>query len=625
MAGKSTPRTNKTYHRQAKSRRAADRAAVSEAQGSVPAELVEFASRCQREPRYFIESCLSVVPIEGGDVVPFTLNPGQQKVMDEVDRQLREQRPVRIIVLKSRRQGISTLGEALAYWGTSCFPRRNGMVIAHKKSVSGDLFRIAKTFWDTDERERLSIRPEVLHSNELAIRFGVDRKAAEMGRVGLNSSLVVESAEGTGPARGTTIQFLHASEVASWQSVGIMASIGPALSKTPGSVGIYESTAEGVGNLFHKMWVAASKGQSEFAPVFLPWSIDPRCRTPVSPAEIANWEFADAEERRLYEIFKLTFEQLKWRRMQLASPDMIKPGVPPEDVFKQEYPITPEEAFLVTGEHFFLMPKVAELETCPKGVRPHLYRARIPVDDIELKRDPRDRSPIIRPIVRDDFGELTVWQDPAPGEDYVIGADCAQGLSHGDFHVAWVLRRSTLEFVARIKSRSFDADEFGLKLALLGWRYNTALVGAEINGPGTSTNNALKRIRYGRIWFDRDIIREDEPVHQVMGWRTSAANRRTVLERLEEEIRRRTISMPAVEFYDETRTFLLIDGKPQASEGSHDDEIMAAAITVQLHLRGGSPRKPKPDGTAAVSHIVKPVDRPVKTRKRISIRNRGWW
>jgi hypothetical protein len=384
-----------------------------------------------------------------------------------------------------------------------------------------------------------------------------------------------------------------------------------------------ESTAEGVGNLYHKNWVSAKKGKSEWVPIFLPWSIDPRCWTDLSPGEAESWEFLDSYEREIYERHDLALEQLKWRRIQLSSPEMLRPGVRPEDVFRQEYPLTDDEAFLVSGQHFFLMEGVSALENSPKGARQHIYRARIPVDDLPADRDRRERGPILRTPKRDDFGELTVWEDPVPGEDYVIGADCAQGLEHGDFHVGWVLRRSTLSFVARIKGNKFDADEFGLKLALLGWRYNTALVGPEINGPGVATNSALKRIHYSRVWFDRDIVRADEPVHQFMGWRTTSANRRTVLERLEEEIRRRTISMPAVEFYDETRNFLLIDGKPEASAGNHDDEIMAAAITIQLHLKGGAQRRSGPV-EAPVHHMLKPVDRPVGKQKKMSIQMREW-
>jgi len=52
-----------------------------------------------------------------------------------------------------------------------------------------------------------------------------------------------------------------------------------------------------------------------------------------------------------------------------------------------------------------------------------------------------------------------------------------------------------------------------------------------------------------------------------------------------------TITMPAEDFYEEARVFQLIDGKPQSMAGRHDDEIMSAAIALQVHLLGGAARK----------------------------------
>jgi hypothetical protein len=621
----STPRTSKFHAKRRAREGAAEASALAQAQGSIPQELVDFAQKCQKHPAYFIETCLSVAPIEGGEIIPFRLNIGQRMVMDEVEKQLAEGRPIRVVVLKSRRWGISTLGQALAYWATSCFPHRNGMVVAHKKTTTAEIFRCTKLFWDADERQRLgpyNLRPEILNSNELAIRYDVDRKAKEKGRKGLSSNLLVESAEGTGVAVGLTLHALHASEFGKWQNPTIMAGLGIALSKTPGSIGLIESTAEGEGNLFHKTWVGAVSGKNEWAPVFLPWNLDPRWVAVVGEAERRNWEFTDKYERDLHEKHGLTLEQLKWRRLQLASPDMMRPGVKPEDVFKQEYPMTPDEAFLSSGKHFFLMEGVRALEESGKGVKPALYRANVSIEDIPADR--RDMTPIYRPPTRADYGELAVWEEPQPNEDYVIGADVAQGLEDGDFSVGWVLKRSTLKYVARLKTKRCDADEFGQKLALLGWWYNTALVGAEINGPGVATNAALRRIRYSRVWFDRDIVKVDEPVHKYIGWRTSQANRRPVLERLEEEIRRLTIDMPAEDFYAEARTFVLVDtgsgtARPEATVGNHDDEIMSAAITLQLHIRGGAMRNVPQATPTYVPKVDFRKPKP-QEKKRVTIR-----
>jgi hypothetical protein len=615
----SSDRSLRTYHRKKAAASANSATQRQEAEAAVPQQLVDFVEKCRKSPAYFIETCLSVAPMEGGEVIPFRLNPGQRVVTAEVERQWAEGRPVRVIILKSRRQGISTLCQALGYWRTSLYPYINGMVVAHKKDTTSEIFRMTKLFYDTDERSKLGVRPSVINSNEQAIRFDVDRKAKERGEKGLTSNLLVDSSEGTGVAVGLTLHFLHASEAAKWENSRIMAGLGIALSKKPGSIGLMESTAEGVGNVFEKTWTAAVKGQNEWAPIFLPWSIDPNCSYPVSEGERATWDFENKYERDIFEKHGLTLEQLKWRRIQIASPDMIRPGVKPEDVFRQEYPITPEEAFLTTGQSFFLLDHLRNLEVSPKGARKPLYKAGIPLVGVPQER--KDRSPITFAPVKDDYGELTVWEEPVPGEDYVIGADVAQGLEHRDFSVGWVLRRSNLSFVARIKGNRFDADEFGQKLCLLGWWYNSALLGPEINGPGVACVAAIRRLRYSRVWFDRNIVKVGEPPTSYIGWRTTSANRRSFLERLEEEIRRMTITMPAEEFYEEARVFQLIDGKPQSMAGRHDDEIMSSAIAVQIHLLGGAARRSgasTPDARPAYDP-AKPKAKSYKQRPKMRV------
>lgn len=615
--GVSTPRTAKHYAKTRARTLAAEQDALAESRSSIPEPLIRLVERCQTDPRYFMQGCLSVAPLAGGEVVPFLLNPGQSAVMDVVERQLRENRPIRVIVLKSRRQGISTLGQGLVYWATSTRPHRKGIVVAHKSVNTAAIFETCKLMWDLDMRSKLGVRPQILNSNALALRFDVDRKAKEKGARGLNSSLIVESAEGTGVAVGMTLQAAHLSEVGKWDNPTIMAGLGIALTNAPGTIGIMESTAEGVGNMFHQSWVDAVAGKNEWEPIFLPWTIDPNCSIPLTKAERESWDFQDGTERDLYEKQGVTLEQLKFRRLKIASPDLFRAGVKPEDMFRQEFPTTPDEAFLSSGTKFFLIDRVRDLKSSGRGTKKPLYRATIPLGDVPAQRSSADRSPIHVVPARADYGELEVWEDPIPDEDYVIGADVAQGVE-GDSSVAWVLKRSTLQFVARLAANRMDADEFGQRLAILGWRYNEALVGPESNGPGVAAISALRRLRYNRIWFDRNLEKTDMPIQNRMGWRTSPANRRTVLERVEEEIRRATIDMPGEAFFAECETFDIIDGKPQAAIGKHDDDIMAVAITLQLHILGGALRRVKTRQAAFTPKIdpVRPKAQPSTTKKK---------
>lgn len=592
----------------------------------LPDDVQEIVRRLHDEPRFFIESLLSVVPIEGGAPVPFLLNRAQDIVVSAVERQLAEGRPVRLIVLKSRRQGISTLGQGLGYWKTSTQAFQNGLVIAHKRDVSTELFRTGQRFYEFDKRRQFGLLPAIKASNEAALRFGNADKNTRGVDPGLDSALVVATAEGGGVA-GFTLQFLHASETSKWTNPAIMAGLGIALSKTPGSIGLMESTAEGYDAIFKPTWDAATKGRNEWEPIFLPWSIDPKCQIAVTEGERRSWDFESKDERDLFERNGLSLEQIKWRRMQIASPDMIRPGVRPEDVFRQEFPLTPDEAFLSSGSHFFLPEGLARLEASEKGPREPVRRVEIVSPLTTRERGPRDWAPL-KPILSDSkHGTVAIWEQPVAGEDYCIGGDVAEGLSHGDASVAYVLRRSNQRFVAKIKSQGLEADEFGEKVALLGWLYNGALVGVEINGPGILANKTIRNLHYVRIWRDRDTLRLDSPTKQHLGWRTTPGNRRPMLDQLEMGVRLGEFDMPDAEFYVQCRDFQLVDvgehARPQAIDGRHDDDVMAAAITWQLHLRGGALRLEKRKEADFVLDYAAPRPAPMKKKRKASAY--GWF
>jgi hypothetical protein len=77
-----------------------------------------------------------------------------------------------------------------------------------------------------------------------------------------------------------------------------------------------------------------------------------------------------------------------------------------------------------------------------------------------------------------------------------------------------------------------------------------------------------------------------------------------------------TITMPAEDFYEEARVFQLIDGKPQSMAGRHDDEVMSAAIALQIHLLGGAARRTNNDQPTArpIFDPVRPVGKTYKQK-----------
>lgn len=588
----------------------------------------DFIPRIQGDPGYFIENCLSVIPMEGGREVPFRLNPGQRVVVDVLAEELKKNSFIRLIILKSRRQGISTLSEAIMYWLASCFQNNTTLVLAHDKDTSKVLFRMAQGFYDTDKRHELGVMPGVERSSSQGIAFGnPDRKTRHLDR-GLGSTMLVETAEGHSVGRGLTLAGYHWAEVAYTTKQDVATGLNIACSRTPGTIGIWESTANGVGDVFENTWLNSQTIQpdpdkrNDFIGIFLPWNIDPNCARPLTAQEKADWRFLPGEED-LARQYNLSREQLKFRRITIASPECQRPGVSSEDVFRQEYPLCWQEAFLKRGRNFFYIPGLDALKTSAKGVKAPLYHAEIkcPLSPLEIfqKNSP---SPVIPILKKGTYGPLQVWADPQKGMDYIVAGDPAEGVSN-DSSLAVVLQRRPLAVVARFESRYMDPDEFGIVCAMLGWLYNEALVGLERNGPGNSANKALREIHYPRCYFERDVHNIDGPVKSFMGWHTNHGNRRPTLDRLEEAIRKAEVDLPSHKLYEEARTFILVEAvsstgtvyaKPQASPGCHDDEIMATAIALQLHLNGGAIRGEKATPKVEVLDFANP--KPNENRKR---------
>jgi len=136
---------------------------------------------------------------------------------------------------------------------------------------------------------------------------------------------------------------LHASEAAFWKDMAEqMSALMQTVPRIEGSEILIESTGNQHGDQFHQLWRSAVAGESEFLPIFLPWSIDPGYR--VKPPE----DFArTTEEKHIAELHGLDDEQLYWRRLKIAE-------LRDEARFKREYPLTADEAFMASSFDSFI-------------------------------------------------------------------------------------------------------------------------------------------------------------------------------------------------------------------------------------------------------------------------------
>lgn len=507
---------------------------------------------------HYASRCLKI-RAKDGKVMPLVLNEAQQFILKECRRQKEQRGRVRKILLKGRQQGASTLLEGLAYHFTTHHKGSTAFVLAHEEASSQALFDMTKRY---HEHCPALVKPETSNSNAKELRFSRLDSVFKLGTAG-NKQI----------GRGNTIQFLHASEVAFWPQGGydLLAGVLQAVPSQSDTWVVLESTANGVGGSFYDSWQAAVQGEGEYEPIFVPWFWQPEYRL-VDP----NFE-PTVEDREIADRFDLDDQQLAWRRAKIFE-------LKSEDLFRQEYPLFAEEAFIFSGRPVF-MPTVIEAleETVEEATR---YRITATGE-----------------FEQDEAGELKVWAPPNSERRYVIGGDVAEGLSHGDFSVLQVLDdRGSL--VASWHGH-VPPDEFGRITGFLGKRYRQALIGIERNNHGLTTLTALRDSGYQPLFVEEVMDRTSEGrQNQRLGWLTTARSKPLIIDRLSAAIRDSDIQIKDRSTIQELKTYVVEDnGATNALSGCYDDRVMAIAIAWEMirHLpkrHSFESRKFKPAGKA---------------------------
>ena len=265
-----------------------------------------------------------------GEVTEFRLNAAQRYLHQRLEDQLAATGMVRALILKGRQQGCSTYVEGRFYWRASRTPGVRAFILAHEQDATNNLFDIANRY----------------HENDPDAPATETANAKELDFAQLDSGYRVATAGTKAVGRSQTIQYFHGSEVAFWPNAADHAGgVLQAVPDLPGTEVILESTANGVGGLFHEKWQAAEAGLSDFQAIFIPWFwSDEYKRTPPHDFKLTP------EEQEYQDAYGLTLHQMAWRRAKIEQIG--------ETLFKQEYPANAAEAFQISGEERFISPEI---------------------------------------------------------------------------------------------------------------------------------------------------------------------------------------------------------------------------------------------------------------------------
>lgn len=517
--------------------------------------------RMRHDFEYWCRMCVTIKDKTSGRLVPFVLNAPQRKVLAVLEADRTALRPIRLIVLKARQWGGSTLVQIYMAWIQICHRRNwNSLICAHVKDTAATIRGIYSRLLDN--------YPPDLWDDAEKPEFKPFERSVNIRRIaGRDCTVTIGTSENQDAVRGSDYSMAHLSETAFWASTqqrspeGFIRAVCGAIALIPYSLVVVESTANGVGNYFHRQWLAAREGATGRLAVFVPWyEIEYYRLAPPSREAVAR--SLDDYGRRLWEL-GCDLDQIYWYGCKLAE-------LGTRDKMMAEFPTTDEEAFTATGRSVFPPDMAGALRSgCREGRRGGFGSDGRWVDGPD--------------------GDTVMWQAPDADGDYVAAVDVGGRSDRADYSVVAVVRRDgpLPEVVAQWRGH-IDHDLLAAKAMALGRLYNDALLVVESNTfesrgfAGTYVLDRLAR-EYANVYCRRayDDLRQTETTR--VGFHTNRATKEMLVAGLIAHVRSQSYIERDSRAVDELLTYEeLPDGSYAAKPGCHDDLLMTRAIALHI-------------------------------------------
>ena len=548
----------------------------------------------------------------GGTDVLFRLNRPQRRLIKRLEKMRKAGKPIRLILLKARQWGGSTAIQIYMAWLQLVHEvGLNSLIIAHQGTGSDEIK-------DMFDRMIKSYPVEMLH--ELGDAYAPNEpKMVGVGKSGnifrvpqRNCKIKIGTAERPNSCRGGDYNLVHLSEVALWKETDgkkpedIVRSACSGILLRPYTMIVYESTPNGVGNFFHKEYLAAKKGLSQFEAMFVAWFEIEQYELPFED-EAAKYEFAkklfanrrneeiksDREEPGTY-LWMLwekgaTLEAIHWyvseRSKYTNHGDMAS-----------EYPSDDIEAFTYSGRKVFSSEDVEQFRPACRAPRwiGEIYgsadEGEKAIEGLRFKKETDGRLFMWHDVERSDTEEVT--------DRYLVVVDVCKGhTKNADFADILVIDRLGMmdgepPEVASEWHGHIDMDKLAWKATQVAAYYNNALLVIESNT--LETNNTKGEAEYiltlihevyGRQLYARKQSAEDirQGLPKKYGYHTNPLTKKVVIYNLKVVIRERLYIEREEACLDEYLTYVETENNVfEAMEGYHDDRLMTRAIGMQV-------------------------------------------
>lgn len=533
-------------------------------------------SRFRDDFEFWAATCVRIIDKETKQSVPFILNRPQRRLLALIEEQRRLNLPIRVIMLKARQWGGSTFVQVYFAWLQIIHLRNwHSLICAHVKDSAANirgmyshlLANYPEDYWE--EEGKPEFRPFERMSNIRVIP-------------GRGCRVTICSSENQDSVRGMDCSMAHLSEVAFWKDSrlhkpeDLIRSVLAGISLTPLSMVVMESTANGVGNFFHREWLRAVEGGSDKIPFFVPWHEMERYRTPVDDPVAFEASLSDYE-RWLIDACHCSLEAVNWYRNKSREyPDVRS--------MMAEYPSTPDEAFSATDLSVFDPAAV-------KALREHGCTVQARRGEVEGLSGSLPSEVSAPRFHESPTGKLLVWREPATGHDYVAALDIGGRSPGADYSVLSVIDvhsenghdGSRPEVVAQWRGH-LDHDLLAWRAAAVATWYNTALLVIESNtwesqseGTGQYILSTLAE-NYPNLYRRRPA---EGSTRWLPGFHTNVRTKSQLISHLISLVRDCGYIERDHQACNELLQYeIKDDGSYGARDGCHDDILMSRAIAL---------------------------------------------
>ena len=548
----------------------------------------------------------------GGEDIHFRLNRPQRRLILRLEKKRLAGKPIRLILLKARQWGGSTAIQIYMAWLQLIHKvGLNSLIVGHVKDASNEV----KDMFDRMIKE---------YPISMLYKLGESYNEKEPKMVGVGNSgnihripqrnckIKIGTAEKPDSARGGDYNLVHCTEVGLWKKTegktpeDIIRSACSGVLLKPYTMIVYESTANGTGNFFHREYLAAKKGESQFEAMFVAWYEIEQYAVPFvsieSKRKFAQWLYNNRNNEAAASDREESGAYLWWLWQQGATLEAINWYIQERSKYSchadmaSEYPSNDIEAFTFSGRRVFAP---EDVEKFRPACKPPKWKG-----EIYGRADEGEEALENLRFQKEENGRLSVWQDVEKDEEekvldrYLVVVDVCKGhTKNADFADILVIDRLCMmdgeppSVVAEWHGH-IDMDKLAWKAAQVAAYYNNALLVIESNTLETNNTKGeaeyilqLVHDVYGDQLYARRQSAEDirQKLPRKYGYHTNIQTKSVVIHNLKAVIREHLYIEREEECLNEYLTYVETDkGGFEAKEGYHDDRLMTRAIGLQI-------------------------------------------